>query len=191
MPEEEKEKKENETVDDIVIEEEADAVRKERVDRVKKLKDELELCKKERQEYLDGWQRMKADSINLKKEEERKRAELADFVRERVYGEILPVLDSFDLAFGNKSAWEGVDVNWRKGIEYIHSQLSSILKEGGLETIDPNGMPFDPHVHTSVEIVLVEEKNLDGMVLEVLQRGYVFKDKIIRPARVKVGKYKQ
>ncbi len=161
------------------------------IPQVKKLKEKLQKCLEEKKEYLDGWQRMKADSINLKKEEEKKRKELAGFVTEDIFQQLLPVLDSFDLAFGNKESWEKVDANWRTGVEYIYSQLYAILKENGLEMIEPNGMPFDPRAHASVEIVDVSNEAADGIVTEVLQKGYRMKDGIIRPAKVKVGKYKK
>src|SRR3989338_3298428 len=154
------------------------------INQVKKLKEKLQKCLEEKKEYLDGWQRMKADSINLKKEEEKRREEIAGFVKEDMIQQLMPVLDSFTLAFGNKEAWERVDENWRKGVEYIHSQLCATLKENGLEEIDPKNMSFDPHVHTSVEIVAVEDKDMDGVVVEVLQKGYVMNERIIRPARV-------
>lgn len=160
------------------------------VSKTKKLKEKLQKCMEERKEYLDGWQRMKADSINLKKEEEKKRAELAGLIREDMAGQLLPVLDSFELAFSNKEAWEKVDENWRKGVEYIYSQLCATLKDNGLEVVDPINKIFDPRAHTSVGVVEVNDEEKDGFVAEVLQKGYVMKDRVIRAARVKVGKYK-
>ncbi|MBI2108615.1 MAG: nucleotide exchange factor GrpE [Parcubacteria group bacterium] len=161
------------------------------VNKVKKLKEKLQKCLEERKEYLDGWQRMKADSINLKKEEEKKRKELAGFVKEDMLEQLLPVLDSFELAFNNKEAWERVDENWRKGVEYIHSQLCTVLKNYGLETIEPKDMMFDPHVHTSIGTVDTKNKNMEGMVIQVIQKGYVIEGRVIRTAQVKVGKYKE
>ena len=176
--------------DDVVIEESPEEGGGIKAASALKLKEKLKKCLAERQEYLDGWQRMKADSINLKKEEEKRRAQLADFIKEDVFTQLFPVLDSFDLAYGNKEAWESAPINWRKGVEYIHSQLLSVLKDNGIEPIDPKDIPFDPHVHTSVETIEVSEERSDGIVIEVLQKGYVMKERIIRPARVKVGKYK-
>ena len=176
--------------DDVVVEESMEDEGGVKTASVAKLKEKLKKCLAERQEYLDGWQRMKADSINLKKEEEKKRAELADFIKEDIFAQIFPVLDSFDLAYSNKEIWESAPLNWRKGVEYIHSRLLSVLKDNELESIDPKDMPFDPRVHISVETVDISEENKDGIVVEVLEKGYVMKEKIIRPARVKVGKYK-
>lgn len=157
-------------------------------DIVKKLRTRLKECQKEKQEYLDGWQRSQADSINARKKEETARGEISKFAKEDLIVEILPVLDSFEMAFGNKTAWEKVDSNWRKGIEHIHSQLLSILKENNLTQTNPEGESFNPELHDCVETIETNDKKQDGKVVEVLQKGYTFYNKIIRPAKVKVGK---
>ena len=129
--------------DDIVFEE-TDAegqgmLGKSGIEKMKKLKDELKACQKEKQEYLDGWQRSKADFINARKEDEKNRASVATFAKEGMLHEILPVVDSFDMAFRDKEAWARVDENWRKGVEYIHQQFVSILENNGLAPIDAIG----------------------------------------------------
>ena len=105
------------------------------IEKMKKLKDELKACQKEKQEYLDGWQRAKADFINARKEEDKNRLQLMQFAKEGMLHEILPVVDSFDMAFRDKDAWARVDENWRKGVEYIHQQFVSILENNGLAPI--------------------------------------------------------
>lgn len=160
-------------------------------DIVKKLRTRLKECQKEKQKYLDGWQRTQADSVNARKKEETTRGEISKMAKEDVLSEILPVLDSFEMAFGNKTAWESVDANWRRGIEHIYAQFLSILKDNNLIQINPMGESFDPTLHDSIELVTVEDKKHDGMIIEVLQKGYTFYNKIIRPAKVKVGKLKK
>lgn len=158
---------------------------------VKKLREKLKKCTKEKQEYLDGWQRSKADFINYKKQEAESKKELIKFAKENFIVDLLSVLDSFDMAFANKDAWEKIDKNWRVGITHIYTQFLTILKENDLTQIDPKREEFNPEFHDSIEPVLVDEKENDGKIIEVLQKGYKLHDKIIRPAKVKVGKYKK
>ncbi|HJL55686.1 MAG TPA: nucleotide exchange factor GrpE, partial [Candidatus Paceibacterota bacterium] len=159
-------------------------------DVVKKLREKLKKCVEEKQEYLDGWQRSKADFVNVKKKDEELRAGLMSFAKEGIILDILSSVDNFEMAFADKKVWESVDKNWRVGIEYIHSQLLKTLKEHGLEQFDPNGEQFDPNRHDSVESVVTDKKEEDHKVLEVMQRGYILNGKIIRPAKVKVGQLK-
>ena len=178
--------------DEDVVFEETDgegqsALGKASVEKIKKLKDELKACQKEKQEYLDGWQRAKADFINARKEDEKNRSQMMQFAKEGILHEILPVVDSFDMAFRNKEAWARVDENWRKGVEYIHQQFVSILENNGLAPIDALGKPFDPMLHSPIESVVVEDKEKDGIVLEMVQKGYRMNDRVLRPAKVKIG----
>lgn len=157
--------------------------------KLKKLRDELKVRTAERDEYLTGWQRAKADLINERKNEEEQRKDLQRFGQEGLLLDLIPVLDSFDMASANKEAWEKAPENWRKGVEYIHSQLLGVLKQYGCEPFDPQREAFDPTRHDSIESVPVSEKKQDHTVIEVLQKGYLLNDKVIRPAKVKVGAY--
>lgn len=177
-----KSKNEEEFIDDIVFEESEEG-QKDISGKIEKLKSELKKCKEEKQEYLDGWQRAQADSINLKKRLEQEKKDFAKYSTESFILELLPVLDSFQMAFKDKVAWEQAPVNWRTGIEYIHNQLQSTLLAHGIKLIDPQGDKFKPEEHNSVESVPGEE----GIIIEVIQKGYILNGKIIRPATVKVG----
>lgn len=182
----------NEDMDDIVIEPDSEDMGdlSKAETKLKKLKNDLKICKKEKQEYLDGWQRDKADFINAKKEQEESKKQFISFAKEGILHDILPVADSFDMAFSNKEAWESVDKNWRNGVEYIYSQLISILENNGMKAINPMGEEFDPNKHSSIESIEVDKKEDDHKVVEVLQKGYSLNGKITRVAKVKVGKYK-
>lgn len=158
-------------------------------EKIKKLKDELKQCKEERQEYLDGWQRSKADFVNLKKRSSDDLLDFRDRASEGFVMDLLPVLDSFDMAFKDKEAWESAPIQWRKGIEYIHTQLISLLENNQVKLINPLNEEFDPNAHDSSASVRVEESNLDGKVVEVILKGYKIKDRVIRPALVKVGSF--
>ncbi|PIP73885.1 MAG: nucleotide exchange factor GrpE [Candidatus Lloydbacteria bacterium CG22_combo_CG10-13_8_21_14_all_47_15] len=157
-------------------------------EKIKKLREELKACKVERQEYLDGWQRARADFANARKEEEKRRGEFVQFAKEGILHQILPVVDSFDMAMRGE-AWKKVDETWRKGVEYIHQQMVSILEDNGLVAIEAFGKIFDPNEHSSIESVSVETSGKDNVVLEVVQKGYRMNGKVIRPAKVKIGKY--
>jgi molecular chaperone GrpE len=156
-------------------------------DKIRKLKEELKQCKEERQEYLDGWQRSKADFMNLKKRSSEDLLEIRDRFSESFISELLPVLDSFDMAFKNKEAWESAPEQWRKGIEYIHSQLLTLLENNQVKLIDPLNKDFDPNEHHSSANIKVEDQSQDQKVLEVILKGYKIKDRVLRPAHVKVG----
>ncbi len=157
---------------------------------MKELRRKLAEAEKERKEYLEGWQRAKADYANARREEEEGRAGAIARTKERIFHDLLPVLDSFQIAMSNKVVWESVDKNWRVGVEYIYSQFVSILEEHGIRQIGMIGETFDPSLHQSVESVPVDSENDDHKILEVMQTGYTIGERVIRPARVKVGVYK-
>ena len=171
--------------DDVVFEEEGEGLLP--VQKIKKLREELKKCQKEKEEYLAGWQRAKADFINLKKEEEKSRMELMKFANKELITEILSVADSFDMAFVNKEAWENVDQNWRIGVEYIYSQLVSVLEQNDVKQLNPIGEVFDPNIHTSVESVPAEKAEDDHKIMAVIQKGYMMHDSLVRSPKVKVA----
>lgn len=154
---------------------------------IKKLRKKLKKCTEEKQEYLDGWQRSKADFINAKKKNEELRLEIVSFAKEGLILDLLTAIDNFNMAFANKDVWESVDKNWRVGIENIHSQLLKTLEDHGLKQFNPKNEVFDPIRHDSVETIVVDDKDNDHKVIEVLQKGYELNGKVIRPAKVKVG----
>lgn len=159
-------------------------------DKLKKLQAELKACDEERREYLAGWQRAKADYINLKKDLDKERGDYGRLARESILHELLPLADSFELAFANKEAWAAAPANWRQGVEYIYQQLQSIFQHYGLEVIDPLHQAFNPEQHESLGFIAGEEAD-EGRVLEVLKKGYILGGKVLRPAQVKVGEASQ
>lgn len=158
--------------------------------KIKKLRDKLKECEKERMEYLSGWQRAKADFINSRRGDEAGKKEYMLFANEGLIGELLPVMDSFSLAFSNKEAWEKTDKNWRVGVVYIYSQLSTVLGERGLVIFGEKNETFDPSKHTALETIKTDDLDKDGLIENVLQQGYILNGKIIRPAKVNVYEHK-
>ena len=176
--------------DDVTFEEEnneSDAA--DGASAVAKLREKLKVAVEEKQKYLDGWQRDKAEFINARKRDEEDKKNLLKYAEANLIGELIPVLDAFDMAMANKEAWEKADKNWRVGVEYIYSQLNSTLQGHGLAKIDPIGQAFDPNHHHSVAIVETGRKDQDGVVLEVVAFGYSLNGKQIREPQVKVGQF--
>ena len=198
--------------------------------KIKKLKEESKRCETERKEYLEGWQRAKADFINFKKDEGKRFEDMARFVTASIVEEFLPVLDSFDLALAHgvpkevdpvrgrpaegsatspvrnsavknistragsveisngastlgRSASNGVE----KGIMLIRSQFEDVLRKRGIEEITVGaGDPFDPAKHESVGELKSEHP--PGTIADVVQKGYVFRERVMRPVRVRLAK---
>lgn len=151
--------------------------------RLKKLREELKHCEAGRREYLDGWQRAKADLINYKREEAKRFEELAKFATEGIAAEVVSALDSFDLALRHE-----MPKDVERGIVLIRSQLEDTLRRRGLEVISSLGQPLDPAIHESLGEV--ESEGEEGLVVEELQKGYRLNGRMLRPARVKVSKRK-
>jgi len=151
-------------------------------DKIKRLKSDLERSEKERREYLDGWQRAKADFINYKRDEGKRAEELFAFATAALIQELLVVLDSFDLALGGKQS--GTD---DRGVLLIRAQLEDILKRHGLEAVTvAAGDAFNPERH---EAIGQEASDVpEGTIASILQKGYMLRGRIIRPARVKISK---
>ena len=150
------------------------------------LKKGLRELEKQKDEYLAGWQRSRADFLNYKKEEAVKIGEILKYANEDLVLEILPILDSFDLV--EKQLPENLHNNeYIKGIFQIKNQLKNFLKNQKIEEIQTVGEKFDPNFQEVVEEVTVEDKE-SGIVVEETQRGYVMNGKLLRPARVKISK---
>ncbi|MEX2052503.1 MAG: nucleotide exchange factor GrpE [Candidatus Paceibacterota bacterium] len=157
---------------------------------IKKLRADLKQAKKEKEEYLNGWQKERADFANYKKQEDDRKTVFSEAVRERILSRFLSVVDSFNMAFANKDAWEKVDSSWRKGVEYIYSQMNIIFEEYGVKGVGEGGEPFDPNIHESIDMVPTDKKEMDHKVAEVVQKGYKLGERVMRPARVNVYEYK-
>jgi molecular chaperone GrpE len=175
-----------ENSDDVEFEE-LDWVGDEKKDKqkLKDLREQLKKSQTESREHLTLLQRSRADYVNLQKELESVRDTVKSKTTERIMGDILPVLDSFDMAMGNTDAWNAVDQNWRIGVEFIYNQLKTVLENYGVTAIDSIGVPFDPNLHEPMETSPADDTNTDT-VYKIIQKGYRAGDRIIRPAKVGV-----
>lgn len=158
---------------------------------LKKHRADLKACKLEKEEYLTGWQKERAEFINYKKQENDRHIKFSEAMRERILTRFLTISDSFNMAFANKEAWEKVDDSWRKGVEYIYTQLNAIFEEYGVRPFGEEGENFDPSIHQSIDVVETDKKELEHKVATVIQKGYKLGERIIRAARVNVYEYKE
>jgi len=148
------------------------------------LADQLAAAQAEKEELRHTLVRRQADFENYRKRIERERLEEAQRSVARLIEALLPVLDAFEraLAAHDDPAYE----DYRKGFELIYRQLWDAFERQGLNRIEAEGKTFDPHLHHAVERVESEDHE-DGEVLEVLQPGYRLRDKVLRPAAVRVA----
>lgn len=181
--EQELENEPNTASDDVVVDEDAELSTP---DVIKKLREKLKIAVEEKQKYLDGWQRDKAEFVNIRKREEESRKDYVLFATEKVIEDILPVLDAFDFAMANKVSWESAPVEWRTGVEGIYHRLIDTLGKHEVKPFGTVGDTFDPNLHHSISMVPTEDKTLDHTVAEILQKGYNIREKVLRPALVKV-----
>ena len=183
---------ESDDADDDIVEFEYNADGEEDLKKtLKKLRADLKQVKKEKEEYLTGWQKERADFANYKKGEDERNKFHREATAERIVESFLPVADSFNLAFSNREVWEKVDQNWRTGVEYIFNQLKSALEEYGVTSFGEEGEKFDPNLHESIETIETVEKSKDHTIAKVIQKGYKQGTRILRPARVNVYEYKE
>jgi molecular chaperone GrpE len=136
-------------------------------------------------EYLDGWQRAKAEFTNYRKRQERER-ELARFETVgRVAKRYLPIVDDMERALSGRPA-EGEGAAWSDGIELIYRKLMGILEAEGVALIEAEGEMFDPNLHEAV-VQTESHEHESGRVIEVLQNGYKMGDRVLRPATVRIA----
>ncbi len=173
---------------DVVIDEEAEMATPQIV---KTLREKLKKAVEEKQEYLTNWQKDKAEFVNARRRDEESKQEFLKFANLGVIEELLPVLDSFDMAMGNKAMWESVSKEWRVGVEGIYTQLGNVLQKHGATAFGTIGDMFDPNLHHSIGLTETTDPSQEDKVAEVMQKGYTVSGKVIRPALVKVFELKK
>src|SRR5919197_3519125 len=142
----------------------------------------LEDAERDRDEYLDSLQRLKADFENYRKRAARDQAAFAARASESLVKELLPILDDLERALD--AAEQHEEAKLEEGVRLVHRALFQTLRKQGLEEIATNGR-FDPHVH---EALLSQPSDADeGSVIDVVQKGYRLGDRVLRPARVGVA----
>lgn len=148
------------------------------------LQKELQEAMKQRDEYLAGWQRARADFMNHKKEERERMQEFIKFSEEELLVQLLPVVDNLELAL---EQLKGKEDAVSKGFLQIAMQLKRFLKDHQVEELKSEGEKFNPEFHEAAGEV-VQEGIEPGTIVEVLSKGYTLHGKLIRPAKVKIAK---
>jgi molecular chaperone GrpE len=142
--------------------------------------DPLAEATRERDEYLDALQRLKAEFDNYRKRTTREHLELTSRASQRLVNELLPVLDDLERALA--AAEEHEEAKLEDGVRLVHRSFVEALQREGLEEIETDGA-FDPNVHEALLSQPSEDRE-SGEVLDVLQKGYRLGDRVLRPARV-------
>ena len=151
---------------------------------VKTMPSELEQLKGERDALLDRLARLQAEFDNYRKRSAREQQDFREYALADALKQLLPILDSFDRAIENAHHDPKI---LAKGVELIQKQLHDTLAKLGVRQIPATGEPFDPHLHEAIEMVDTD-KAKDNHVLEELQHGYKLKDRLLRPAMVRVAR---
>ena len=151
---------------------------------VRELETQMESLRKEKDEIYDRLLRKHADFENFRKRIEKDKREFQQYALSDIVGDLIFILDNFERALSH--ADESSNPEYRKGVELIYRQLRDLLEKRGLKIIESKGQMFDPNFH---EAVAREPRNdvEEGTILEELQRGYFFQNRLLRPAMVKVS----
>jgi molecular chaperone GrpE len=155
---------------------------------VEALQKELDETRCKAEEYLDGWQRSRAEFTNYKKRIERDQSQTYQQAAGSVILRFLGVLDDMERALKNPPQ-KGEGAAWAHGIELIRRKFVNILECEGIKPIDALGKQFDPNFHEAVATETIEgEQYESGQIIEVLQQGYMLNDRVLRPAMVRVAR---
>lgn len=149
---------------------------------LQKLVEERDAALKDKQELLEKFQRAQAEFENIRKRLQREREEVREYAAMETIEALLPIVDDFERALGA----EGVDPDYKKGLDLIHNRIKDVFERFGLKAIDGSG-EFDPELHQAVDRAPAESEEDDQKILEVYRTGYMFKDRLLRAAMVKVA----
>jgi len=149
---------------------------------IETLKQALAEEKTKAETNLAGWQRAQADFENYKWRSQQEKAEISQFASSVLMLNLLPILDDLERAL-NSIPPELAELNWLDGIKLIERKMKASLEAQGISPIKAVGEPFDPHLHEAIR----QDKGKEGIVIEEVQKGYKFHDRVIRPSRVVVG----
>jgi len=152
------------------------------IEDIEELRKALVDGKEKAEGYLANWQRAEADLINYKRRSEQEKEEISKFANSVLMLNLLPVLDDLERAFASVPP-KLAKLSWVDGVRLIDRKLWTILEAQGLSEIKAVGEPFDPTLHEAVR----QDKGKEGIVVEEAQKGYKFRDRVIRPSRVVVG----
>jgi molecular chaperone GrpE len=150
------------------------------------LRQELEEQKAKAAEYLDGWQRARAEFANYKKRIEKEQEDMIKSANGAFITKLLPVMDDFERAFQTLPL-DLMGMTWLEGVALIQRKLQILLEQEGVTVIETEGQMFDPTLHQAVTHEENEEHE-EGQIMGEVQKGYRMGDKVLRPSLVRVAK---
>ena len=180
-----KEVKEEQNEEKKVDEQETESDNEE--EKIEITKEEVMELNKKINEQEQKFLRAQADLVNYRKRKDEEVERLLKFANEDLILDILPILDNFERAMNVDVSENGDLAKFKDGIVMVYNSLKGVLEKYGVKEIDALDKPFDPMYHEAVTTKTNDEKEKD-VVLQVYQKGYTLKDKVIRPAMVEVNK---
>ncbi|HEX9028957.1 MAG TPA: nucleotide exchange factor GrpE [Anaerolineales bacterium] len=156
------------------------------LEEVEQLKKELAESRSKADEYLDGWQRSRAEFANYKKRVDRDQSQIHQAAAGVILKRYLEILDDLDRALKNRPQ-NGDGAGWAAGIELIYRKFMAILDAEGVKVMEAEGKIFDPNLHEAISQSEVPGYE-SGQIVEVIQKGYILGDRVLRPALVRVAK---
>jgi molecular chaperone GrpE len=154
-------------------------------DAIEALQLALKSAQEEAAANLDGWQRAQADFMNYKKRIEREQVQTRQDAAMRVIRRFLEVVDDLDRAMANQPA-DSAGTEWMAGVDLVYRKLMNILDSEGVTVMEVAGQQFDPNLHEAISLEPSPD-HVSGQIIEVLQKGYMIGDRVLRPAQVRIA----
>ncbi|HEX9028122.1 MAG TPA: nucleotide exchange factor GrpE [Anaerolineales bacterium] len=149
------------------------------------LQKDLEESRSKANEYLEGWQRARAEFANYKKRIDRDQAMVYQNAAGSILKRYIEILDDLERALNHRPK-EGEGAAWSEGIELIYRKFLAILESEGVKRMEVQGQMFDPNLHEAIGSEQSDDHQ-SGQIIEVLQNGYMLGDRVLRPALVRVA----
>lgn len=170
---------------DVEAEEESLTVEEFELAEIETLREEIDLLQQQSNEYLDGWQRERAEFANYKKRKDRESQQLKDSITGNITRKYLEIVDDLERALQNQPG-DGEGASWAQGIELVYRKFLTALEAEGVVPMKVEGAQFDPNLHEAISQEPSEEFE-SGQVVEVLRNGYMIGERVLRPASVRIA----
>lgn len=171
----------NETIDEVLKEQQTEQQEENEAQEDPRIEELTKLAEENQQRYL----RAQADFDNFRRRTQKEKEDLAQYASMKLIGQLLPVVDNFERAVAAASANQDFEA-LAKGVDMIFRQLEQTLQQEGLKAMDAVGEPFNPEFHQAIMTVESDEHE-EGIIVEEVQKGYILKERVLRPAMVKVS----
>jgi Molecular chaperone GrpE (heat shock protein) len=171
----------NETIDEVMEDQQTEQQEESEVQEDPRIEELTKLAEENQQRYL----RAQADFDNFRRRTQKEKEDLAQYASMKLIGQLLPVVDNFERAVAAASANQDFDA-LAKGVDMIFRQLEQTLQQEGLKAMEAVGEPFNPEFHQAIMTVESDEHD-EGIIVEEVQKGYILKERVLRPAMVKVS----